>query len=283
MFNKVFDRRVYVLLLVLFSSGAVGITFGFYAMWPANIEQGYDPVQPIAFSHLLHAGKGMLPDGRMGLTIDCRYCHTGVDTGAAATVPAVSTCMNCHSQVQTKVLPLHGDHRLDDYIAAQLAWWANPLGAGVDGKMSHLFDKTDVTHSLSSDMMVAEHTDEAGHETTDETEHSDGHGAESDEPVLQTEIAKVLWHWENKVPVRWVKVHDLADFVYFDHSRHMAAGLDCAECHGAIESMERVHRTYSLKMAWCLDCHRQAPTDITTDQYHQAGLRGPIHCSACHR
>ena len=278
MFNRVFDRRVYVFLLVLFCSGAVGVTFGFYAMWPANVERGYEPVQPIAFSHLLHAGSGVLPDGRMGLAIDCRYCHSNVETGPAATVPPVSTCMNCHSQVQTKVLPLHDDHRLEDYIAEQLAWWAS---TGHD-QASQLPGRTDEARSVLPNTAVSQ-PNETGDGTTDVAIREDAHGEESDEPVLKLGIAKVLWHWENKVPIRWVKVHDLADFVYFDHSRHIAAGLQCANCHGPIETMERVRRVNSLKMAWCLSCHRQAPTETTSEQYRAEGLRGPINCNECHR
>ena len=123
MFDRLFDRRIHFFLLILFSSGVVGVTFGFYALWPANIERGYEPVQPIAFNHALHAGKGILPDGKLGLAIDCRYCHSDVETRPAATVPPLSTCMNCHSQVQPKVLPIPGDQRLQAYSAEQLAWW----------------------------------------------------------------------------------------------------------------------------------------------------------------
>lgn len=88
--------------------------------------------------------------------------------------------------------------------------------------------------------------------------------------------------WERGDEIRWAKVHDLADFVYFDHSRHLTpkANLECKDCHGAVETMDRVERVNSLKMGWCLDCHKQAapegyPPEQTT--------RAPIHCSACHR
>ena len=268
MFTKLFDRRIHLFILVWFVSVAVGVTFGLHALWPANSERGYEPVQPIAFSHALHAGSGMLPDGRFGLQIDCRYCHSNVDTGAAASVPPVSTCMGCHSQVQTKVLPRHGDDRLETHAHDQESWWQHAKLGTYGTKESR--DDAHAGH------------DHSGHGHGDDAHHG-GHDDHSDEPVLHVDLAKLLWHWENEVPIRWAKVHDLADFVYFDHSRHMAAGLDCTDCHGPIEQMDRVRRVSGMKMGWCLDCHRQEPTEVTTDQYQAAGLRGPVHCSACHR
>jgi hypothetical protein len=231
MFTKTFERRIYLLLVILLGSGAVGATFGFYALWPANVEQGYEPEQPIAFSHALHAGSGKYT-GRDGtlkrqLQIECVYCHSNVEDGPQATVPPVSTCMNCHSEVQTKVEQIL--------------------------------------------------TDDHHHPLKDEN------GVTKTEMVLQPELAKLLDYYENEKPIEWVKVNDLADFVFFDHSRHIAAGLDCTECHGPVDKMERVRRENSLKMAWCLECHMQEPTEITSPEYSEDNYRGPIHCSACHR
>lgn len=82
-------------------------------------------------------------------------------------------------------------------------------------------------------------------------------------------------------PIIWQKVHDLSDFAYFDHSRHiLGAQLDCSECHGAVETMTRVRREHSLKMEWCLDCHFKPAESWRTDD---RAMRGPIHCSTCHR
>jgi hypothetical protein len=82
-------------------------------------------------------------------------------------------------------------------------------------------------------------------------------------------------------PIPWVKVHDLSDFAFFDHSRHtVGARLECAECHGPVETMTRVRRVYSLTMDWCLGCHRMPPEDWRTDG---RPTRGPTHCSTCHR
>ena len=99
---------------------------------------------------------------------------------------------------------------------------------------------------------------------------------------VKESIAKLLEYWEKKEPIPWVKVHDLADFVYFDHSRHLTeeAGLECADCHGDVENMDRVERVNSLKMGWCLDCHKEPPPDGAPAWQK---TRAPIHCAACHR
>ncbi len=120
---------------------------------------------------------------------------------------------------------------------------------------------------------------------------------------IKTNIYYIIEKWQNQDEIRWAKVHDLADFVYFDHSRHVNFGYECQECHGPIETMERVQRWNSLKMSWCLECHRQPPANmaqIAADETHKPETastanddkmmleyyehyQGPIHCAACHR
>ncbi len=58
------------------------------------------------------------------------------------------------------------------------------------------------------------------------------------------------------MPVRWVRVHDLPDYVYFNHSAHVRRGVGCVECHGRVDTMEVVTQVERLSMGWCLDCHR---------------------------
>jgi hypothetical protein len=83
------------------------------------------------------------------------------------------------------------------------------------------------------------------------------------------EIQKVFQHWEAKEPIRWVRVHQLPDYVYFSHKRHVTAGVACASCHGEIDKMDRVGRQAPLTMGWCLQCHQQ---------------RGaPRECDTCHK
>jgi hypothetical protein len=83
------------------------------------------------------------------------------------------------------------------------------------------------------------------------------------------EVQKLTGYWEDREPIRWVPVHNLPWHVLFTHKRHIRAGLICARCHGPVQVQERVRQIGSLKMGWCLRCHRQqeAPTD----------------CLVCHR
>ena len=101
------------------------------------------------------------------------------------------------------------------------------------------------------------------------------------------------------VPIRWVRVHDLPDFVFFDHSIHIAKGVGCVECHGRVDRMPRIERVASLEMQWCLGCHRNpgphlrppekvfdmaASADPTiAARMHLLDTRRMTDCSTCHR
>jgi hypothetical protein len=168
--------------------------------------------QPVPFSHDHHVS---------AIGIDCRYCHTSVESAASAGIPPTATCMNCHSQI-----------------------W-------------------------------------------------------SDSPMLEP----VRESYRTGTPLRWSRVHDLPDFVYFDHSIHVAKGIGCAECHGRIDRMPLVYQASSLQMSWCLDCHRhpeprlrpraeifnmawQPPANASEMQAELAEeyrVQSLIDCSTCHR
>ena len=85
-------------------------------------------------------------------------------------------------------------------------------------------------------------------------------------------------------PIPWVKVHDLPDFVYFSHKRHVVAGVECQECHGPIQEMGVAQRAASLQMGWCLDCHGSHPK-IDENYGDQADLRRAElkDCWTCHK
>ena len=80
------------------------------------------------------------------------------------------------------------------------------------------------------------------------------------------EIKKVLKYWQNREPIPWVRIHSLPGFVYFSHKRHLKRGIDCSECHGDVKAMATIRKVRSLKMGWCITCHksRSAPTDCLT-------------------
>ena len=153
-------------LAVLLVGGPVYlVALAWFGGSPKTLDIGYAPVQPVPYSHALHAGK---------LGIDCRYCHNTVEAAAFAAVPPTQTCMNCHAKVR----------------------------------------------------------------------------ANSDK------LAIVRESYATGMPVPWVKVHDLPDYVYFNHSAHVRRGVGCVECHGRVDRMELVSQVQTLSMAWCLDCHR---------------------------
>jgi hypothetical protein len=79
------------------------------------------------------------------------------------------------------------------------------------------------------------------------------------------------------VPLRWIRVHDLPDFVFFNHSIHVAKGVACDDCHGPVERMPRIQRVASLEMQWCLQCHREMVKARGLDE------RRMTDCSTCHR
>lgn len=116
-------------------------------------------------------------------------------------------------------------------------------------------------------------------------------------------LALVRSSYEQQKPIEWIRVHDLSDFVYFNHSSHIRAGVGCVSCHGNVAQMEVVQQVQPLSMSWCLDCHRQPdaflrPTSEITNMKYQPpanqaelaaqlrlekNINPPTDCSACHR
>jgi hypothetical protein len=136
-----------------------------YGFSPQTTDVGYQPTQPVPFSHALHAGQ---------LGMDCRYCHNTVERAAHAAIPPTQTCMNCHTQIHPE----------------------------------------------------------------------------------SVNIAPLWESFETGLAVPWIRVHDLPDYSYFDHSAHVNRGVSCVECHGRIDTMEVVYQSERLSMDWCLECHR---------------------------
>lgn len=155
----------------------IGVSVLFAVQCPMG-EAEEPPVQPIEFSHRIHAGEYEIP---------CLYCHAGARRSPVAGIPSVERCMGCHK------------------ITA------------------------------------------------------------NDKP----EIQKLAKYWNGQKPIEWVRIHDLEDFVYFSHERHVKKGVDCSECHGNVAEMDRVYKVVSQHMGWCLDCHR--PRGASID------------CLTCHR
>jgi len=116
-------------------------------------------------------------------------------------------------------------------------------------------------------------------------------------------LLKVRESWATGKPLEWIRVHDLPDYAFFNHSAHINAGVGCESCHGNVRNMEVVEQKETLSMGWCLDCHRapemqlRPARDITKmnwtppeDQLEFAArtieekkIDPPIECSGCHR
>ncbi len=124
----------------------------------------------------------------------------------------------------------------------------------------------------------------------------------ADSPMLEP----IRQSYRNDEPIRWERIHDLADFVYFDHSIHAAKGIGCASCHGRVDKMPLVHQAFSLQMEWCLDCHRNPErfvrprSEIVNMAWQAPGgkkgqkrlgeqlvadynIQSKVNCSICHR
>ncbi|MGB8064975.1 MAG: cytochrome c3 family protein [Candidatus Sulfotelmatobacter sp.] len=186
-----------VLLIALgFSLLILGPKFNAYAL-PGN-QLGYEPAQPVAFSHRLHAGE---------LQVQCLYCHSGAEKSRHAGIPAANVCMNCHRFVSA---PL-GAIRAEDELAKKEKREPRRV---VSPEIQKIYDALALNDKMRPD------------------------------PAKQT------------TPIRWVKVHNLPDFVYFDHRPHVNAGVPCQKCHGPVETMERVRQVEDLSMGWCVNCHR---------------------------
>ena len=81
-------------------------------------------------------------------------------------------------------------------------------------------------------------------------------------------VKQLVAYWQNKQAIPWVRIYDLPDHVHFPHMRHIKANLQCQDCHGAVETMAKVEKVASLRMGWCLDCHK--------------ARKARVDCAVCH-
>jgi hypothetical protein len=103
------------------------------------------------------------------------------------------------------------------------------------------------------------------------------------------EIEKLKEAVDLQRPIRWVKVHNLPDFVYFNHSQHVQSGVACQSCHGAVEKMDRIEQVSPLTMGWCLRCHREH-AKMPVNDFERAALSlkqkqkptAGLDCASCH-
>jgi hypothetical protein len=160
-------------------------------------QQGYQPEQPIYYSHKVHAGANQ---------ISCLYCHGGAMDSKSANIPSVNVCMNCHKGIK--------EYKGDPIVKED--------GSPVNG--------------------TAE---------------------------IQKLYSYAGWNPDTKTydkpgkPIEWIRIHNLPDHVYFNHSQHVKVGKQqCQTCHGPIQEMSQVYQFSPLSMGWCINCHRTTKVDF---------------------
>lgn len=220
---------VTVILLLLASSYFV---YGY--LMQVGVDQGYEPIQPIHFSHKIHAGDN---------GIDCKYCHSAARVSKNAGIPSLNVCMNCHMNISEFV----GD-KDTAYVDYSKEFYT--------AEIQKLYD------AVGWDKATQTYT-----------------GVER--------------------PVKWVRIHNLPDFAYFNHSQHVSvAGVECQTCHGPVETFEVMKQHSPLTMGWCINCHRETNVKLETNGYYQkiheelakkygvqnltAAQMGGTECGKCH-
>ncbi|WP_139002127.1 c-type cytochrome [Hyunsoonleella aestuarii] len=229
---RAFVQNQFLMLVtaIFFLLASAYFAYGYFMQ--IGIDQGYEPVQPIHYSHKIHAGDN---------GIDCKYCHSSARVSKHSGIPSLNVCMNCHKSIY-EVAP---ETATEEYSKEFY-----------DGEIKKLYK--------------AVGWDDAEQKYTGETQ-----------------------------PVKWVRIHNLPDFVYFNHSQHVTvAGVECQTCHGPVEEMEIMYQHAPLTMGWCIECHRTTNVKVQDNAYYEkiheelskkygvdnltAAQMGGLECGKCH-
>ena len=210
----------------------VGAYFFYGFVMQVGVDQGYQPIQPIHFSHKIHAGDNQ---------IECKFCHSSARVSKTSGIPSLNVCMNCHKSIGEVADGTATDEYSKEFY---------------DGEIAKLYD--------------AVGWDPATQSYAGETE-----------------------------PVKWVRIHNLPDFAYFNHSQHVeVGGVACQTCHGPVEEMEIMYQNAPLTMGWCVNCHRETNVRTAGNEYYEkvheelskkyeveeltVAQMGGIECMKCH-
>ena len=228
--------------LVLVSAIFLLLASGYFAygwMMQVGVDQGYAPVQPIHYSHKIHAGDNK---------IECKYCHSSARVSKTSGIPSLNVCMNCHKSIYE--------------------YKGNPEGPSAE----------DLANGYTNEFYTGE---------------------------IKKLYKAVGWDEEEQrytgesQPVEWVRIHNLPDFAYFNHSQHVSvAGIECQTCHGPVEEMEVMYQYAPLTMGWCVNCHRETNVKMEGNEYYAAiheelskkygveeltaAMMGGLECGKCH-
>lgn len=228
--------------LVLVTAIFLLLGSGYFAygwMMQVGVDKGYAPIQPIHYSHKIHAGDNK---------IECKYCHSSARVSKHSGIPSLNVCMNCHKSIYE--------------------YKGNPEGPSQE----------DLANGYTNEFYTGE---------------------------IKKLYKAVGWDEENQKytgesqPVEWVRIHNLPDFAYFNHSQHVSvAGIECQTCHGPVEEMEILYQYSPLTMGWCINCHRETNVNVQGNEYYTkiheelskkygvetltAAQMGGLECGKCH-
>lgn len=221
--------------LVLVSSIFLILASGYFVygyLMQVGVDQDYSPIQPIHYSHRIHAGSN---------GINCNYCHSSARVSKNSGIPSLNVCMNCHKNIA----------EVSDTTATP-----EYSKAFYDGEIDKLYK--------------AVGWDKVNQKYTGKTQ-----------------------------PVKWVRIHNLQSFVYFNHSQHVTvAGIECQTCHGPVQTYEIQKQFAPLTMSWCINCHRKTEVKMEGNDYYTkihdqlskkygvdkltAAQMGGLECGKCH-
>ena len=228
---KAFVQNQFLVIVasIFFLLGSAYFVYGYLSQ--IGNDQGYEPVQPIHYSHRIHAGDN---------GIDCKYCHSSARVSKHSGIPSLNICMNCHKSISE--------------VAPETLAEGNEYGVNYNAEIQKLYDAV-------------------GWDGTAYTGESQ--------------------------PVKWIRIHNLPDFAYFNHSQHvMVGGIECQTCHGPVEEMEIMYQHSPLTMGWCINCHRETNVKVKDNEYYTkiheqlskkygvdqltAAQMGGLECGKCH-
>lgn len=230
---KAFVQNQFLVLvsvvLLLLASGY--FVYGYFMQ--VGVDQGYEPVQPIHYSHRIHAGDN---------GIDCKYCHSSARVSKQSGIPSLNVCMNCHKSISE--------------VSPETLAEGQEYGVDYNKEIEKLYAATGWS------------------------------------PAEQKYTGEPQ-------PVKWIRIHNLPDFAYFNHSQHVTVGgIECQTCHGPVETMEIMSQHAPLTMGWCINCHRETDVKVEDNAYYTkiheqlskkygvekltVAQMGGLECGKCH-
>ena len=231
-FFNAYAKNQFLVLVSAILFLLVSAYFAYGYLMQIGIDQGYEPLQPIHYSHRIHAGDN---------GIDCKYCHSSARVSKHAGIPSLNVCMNCHKNISEVAETTATEEHSKAFYDQQIAKLYDAVG----------WDKS-----------------------------------------LQKYTGKTK-------PVKWVRIHNLPDHVYFNHSQHVTvAGVECQTCHGPVEEYEFQKQFAPLTMGWCINCHRETNVKVEDNAYYKkiheelskkygvsqltVAQMGGLECGKCH-